>query len=534
MTTNLVERLAFRYSKLDSDRITLISDMQEICEFLQPERAKFYGGITRSTSSQRQRIFDSTPEDSHQILAAGLHSLMTPAAQTWINLSLAFGSEDSSSEEKQWIDEVIKLMMAKFNSEESGFHSAVHEFYLDLPGLGTAMFFVDEINDKIRFQCIPLSEIRISENYMGLIDTVFREFTLSARQIVENKKWDHPYCVTQSMEQDPDKRFTVIHAIEPREKWNRESVRGKDMEFLSCYFILDSKELLFESGYQEMPAMVPRWSKTSGEVYGRGLGHRGLPDFRVLNEMNRSMLIAGERAADPVTFLPHDGFVGDVSSDGGAMNYYRGTGDIRERVMTIGSEADLNALGNMITIRQSAIRKMFMNDQLQPFDKVQMTATEYVGNQNEKMRVLGPVLGRLQTEFLGPLVKRVFNIMLRNGELPPPPEEMQGQEMRIQYISPISRAQKQTEAEAFTQAINYLAPVVQIAPGIIQNFDFDAVARDTQDMFGFPTKYLKSPETMKKERQAAEAAQAKQAQMMEASQALALKGQAKEVNSEPE
>ena len=535
MENELVERLSARYAKLDSQFNDYASDLNEIASFLQPERAKFYNQTsTKNTSAQREKIFDSTPEDAHRILAAALHSILTPAEMTWLVLTLIIGGEETSKDVKVWIDEVVKLMMAKFNSEEGGFHSAAHEFYLDLPGLGTAGFFVDEVDQgQIRFMSLPLNEIRFSENHMGIIDTVYRKFSMTARQIAGKKKWIVPKEVTEALEKEPERKFEVIHAIEPRETKKKNPIQGKDMPLMSAHYMPQTKSLLNESGYQEMPAMVPRWSKDSGEVLGRGIGHQALPDIRVLNEMNRSLLIAGEKVADPITLLPHEGWLGDFKGDGGSTNYYRGTGSIHDKVMTIGSDADLNAFMAVIQQRQASVRKMFMNDQLQPFDKVQMTATEYMGNQNEKMRILGPVASRLQGEFLGPLVKRVFNIMLRNGELPPVPEELNGTPLRVQYVSPISRAQRQTEAESFSKAIQYLAPVVQVAPQVLENFDFDAVARDTQDMFGFPAKYMKAPEQIKKERQAAQQAQQEQMAKVDAAQNLELKQKQKDLNAQP-
>lgn len=510
-----------------------LPDWQEVAEYLQPERAQFYGVINRN-SEQRLKIFDSTPEDALHILAAAEHSLLTNPAHTWFSIKLINGNQDASDEIKEWIEEVKTRMIAKFNNEESGFHTAVHEFYLDLPVFGTAAFLIDEYEGAIRFTCIPLSEITIAENHMGVIDTVYRELDMSARQILQRWPKTAPSCVKEVIEKEPDRRFKILHCIAPREKYSKNPVRGKDMPIASCYIEMTSKEMVEESGYMEMPLLVSRWSKTAGEVYGRGLGQRALPDIRVLNEMNRTALIAAEKQADPTTLLPHEGFISQYASDGGSLNYHRFTGDIREKVMTLGSEADLNAVLAMITQKQESIKRIFLNDKLQMVGGPQMTATEVNATQNEKMRILGPVLGRLQAEFLSPQIKRVFNIMLRNGELPQPPQELQGQEISIQYVSPISRAQKQTEAEAFTQAIQYLSPVVSIKPDIISNFDFDQVARDTQELYGYPSKYLKSPDRIKQEQQAQAEAQQKQQKMAEASQQLQIAGQAKELNAKAE
>ena len=62
--------------------------------------------------------------------------------------------------------------------------------------------------------------------------------------------------------------------------------------------------------------------------------------------------------------------------------------------------------------RRGAIRDAFYVNQLMMQSGTQMTATEVLQRTEEKMRLLGPVLGRLQSELLQPLITRAFNILL--------------------------------------------------------------------------------------------------------------------------
>jgi hypothetical protein len=91
-----------------------------------------------------------------------------------------------------------------------------------------------------------------------------------------------------------------------------------------------------------------------------------------------------------------------------------------------------------------------------------MTATEVIERTNEKMFVLGPVLGRLQSELLNPIIYRTFNILLRKGLLPPVPEALQGQEWDVVYVSPLAKAQRAVQAKDMQ---TFLAIVAQIAQG---------------------------------------------------------------------
>lgn len=526
-----VAKLKERYSKLESDKSILLSDLQEIAEYFQPDKASFFGTLAKD-SQDRINLFDSTSEEALELLAAALQTLLTSPVHSWFALEIALMDEELSDEAKDWLEMAQEKMLAKFNNEESGFHSAVHEFDMDLPSFGTAAFYVDE-HDGIRFCTIPLNEICVSENSKNVIDTVFRSFEMTARQICEKWPKGASHEAKEALEKDPDRKMRVIHAVYPRDNAVEGSKKSKELPIASVYFEYQSHKILNESGFYEMPYMVARWSKASGMVYGRGPGHKSMPDVRVVNEMSKSEMIAVDKASDPLTILPHDGFLNEFDSSGGSTNYHRSTGDIREKIMTLGSDADLNAIRTAIAAKQDSIRRKFLNDKLQMVGGPAMTATEVIAVQNEKMRILGPVLGRLQQEWLAPLIYRVFSIMIRNGEIPPAPEEIQDAETRVRYVSPISRAQKQTDAEALTQAMQYLQPAVAVNPQILRNFDFDEIARDTQKLFGYSAKYLKSPDKIKKEEEAQQKAAQEQQALMKTQQELEVAKSQKELNSEP-
>ena len=152
----------------------------------------------------------------------------------------------------------------------------------------------------------------------------------------------------------------------------------------------------------------------------------------------------------------------------------------------------LGATENMIAQRRESIRRIFLCDQLAP-EGPAVTATEAVIRQGEKMRVLGPVLGRLQTEFLSPLIMRVFNIMLRAGALPSFPEGLAPNDIEVRYNSPVSRAQKQYEAQGLSQTLQYLSPLMANGDpfGIMDNFETDRMARHVAETFGTPSDYMK-------------------------------------------
>ena len=526
-----VEKLDRRYQQLNAQMEPMLDLLQEIAEYFQPDRANFRNDNATGEEG-RENIFDSTPEDALDQFASQMLSLLTNPSLKWFLMDVAGADIDELGDEaKSFLDGAHKKMLSKFNDEETNFYTSVFEFYKDVIGFGSSPFLVEEDEDTtVRFSCALLSEIRFAENKRKIVDTVARKWCPSAREI--SQMFDkYSEKVAKALEENPDGKFEIVHFVYPAKEY-KGSHKLEDKNFASVYYERETKFVLEEGGFHEMPYLVGRYSKRSGEVVGRGLGAKALPEARVLNEMGRSMLIAGENQAQPTTLLPDDGFIGGFSNQGGSLNYYKshsGSG-IKDRVMTLDSNADLNALQNLVADRRDQIRKIFLNDKIKQVDGPRKSVPEVQAIQNEQYNILGPIIGRFQTDFLGPLIKRVFGIMLRAGEFGQPPEELDGLDIKIEYVSPISRAQKQVESDGLSQAINYLAPISEVDPAVFRHFDFDFVARDTQQLFGFPLKYMKPVAQVEAEDEAAAQRAQQDQETQDASEELSLEEQAAQVD----
>ena len=151
-----------------------------------------------------------------------------------------------------------------------------------------------------------------------------------------------------------------------------------------------------------------------------------------------------------------------------------------------------------------------------------MTATEVLQRNEEKMRLLGPVLGRLQSELLQPLISRAFALLLRSGQLPPAPEELQGQDIDIEYVSPLAKAQKLTDLQSMLRGFEVMMQVAEIAP-VMDYLDADKLVQYLVEVTGIPARVIRSDEEVARIRRQAQQAQQQQAQqqqaMMESEQA---------------
>lgn len=508
-TNQLARSLLTRFEGLEANRQPWVPAWQELSRYMLPRKDSFNNqGQVASGRIGYERIFDSTPLHALELLASSLGGLLTNPAMPWFDIRARDPETGDDAEVRDFLSQARERMIGLLNAENTGFQSNVHELYLDVALLGTAVMYVEaDPETVVRFSTRPLGEVYVAESARGMVDTVYRRYEITARQAAQ--EWGPALSdeVRRIAEDRPDQQVEILHAVFPRTDRDPFAIGAANFPYASVYMETATEHILEESGYLEMPYLVPRWAKAAGETYGRGPGQTALSDTRVLNAMGRTALMAAEKMADPPLMVPDDGFLGPVRSGPGGLSYYRAGST--DRIEALPVHVDLVATEKMMDTRRESIRSIFLGDQLSP-EGPAMTATEAVIRQSEKMRVLGPVLGRLQTEFLSPLIHRVFRIMLRAGALPRFPDGLSPDDIEVRYTSPVTRAQKQYEAQGLSQTIEYLAPLVGSDDpfGIMDNFRTDRVTRHVAELFGTPADYLKpEPEVAEARQQKTRAGQ---------------------------
>jgi len=254
------------------------------------------------------------------------------------------------------------------------------------------------------------------------------------------------------------------------------------------YICMETKMVMQESGFQEFPYVVPRFLKATGEVMGRSPAMVALPDVKMLNLMSKTIIQAAQKLIDPPLLVPDDGFLLPVRTQPGGLNFFRsGT---RDTITPLNTGANIPIGLSMEEQRRSAIRSAFYVDQLLTGGSPNMTATEVVQRQEERMRVIGPVLGRLMNEMLRPMIDRVFALMLRADMLAPPPEILQGIDVDVEYVSPLARAQKSSSLNSTMKALEILLPLAQALP-VADHINADGLVNHVMDSLGVPKKVVK-------------------------------------------
>ena len=515
--TDKAKNLLKRYDRLKAQRQNWESHWQEVADYMQPRKADVTK--TRSKGDKRtELIFDGSPLQSVELLAASLHGMLTNPSTPWFSLRFKQNDMENEDEAKEWLEDATEVMYAAFN--KSNFQQEIFELYHDLITFGTAAMFIEEDDEDIlKFSTRHINEIFIAENDKGRIDTVFRKFNLSARAVIQ-KFGDVSMNIMTKANKDPYEEVSILHAVYPRSDFDPKKQDKQNMPFESVYLDAEAGDELSVSGFREFPFVVPRYLKASHEIYGRSPAMTALPDVKMLNEMSKTTIKSAQKQVDPPLLVPDDGFMLPVRTVPGGLNFYRaGTRD-RIEPLNIGANTPLGL--NMEEQRRNSIRNAFYVNQLMMQSGPQMTATEVIQRNEEKMRLLGPVLGRLQSELLKPLIDRAFALILRKNLFRPAPEFLAGQDIEIEYVSPLAKAQKSTELSSIMRAIEILGSLSNVAP-VFDHINMDKLVRHLADIVGVPQKILKPQSELNAERQQA-AQQQEQMQQMQQVQQLAEAG----------
>jgi len=223
-----------------------------------------------------------------------------------------------------------------------------------------------------------------------------------------------------------------------------------------------------------------------------------LPDVKMINLMSKTIIQAAQKMIDPPLLVPDDGFLLPIRTQPGGLNFYRSGS--RDTITPLQTGANIPIGLNMEEQRRAAIRTAFFVDQLLSGNQPNMTATEVIQRQEERMRVIGPVLGRLMNEMLRPLIDRAFALMLRADMLAVPPEILQGMDIDIEYVSPLARAQKSSSVNGVMRALEILMPLSQQLP-VGDHIDPDGLVTYLTEALGVPKKVLKSQSAVDEERE---------------------------------
>jgi len=490
-----------RQERLKAERCLFDSYFQELAEHIQPRKSNI---LSKGQPGEKrmQKVLDSTAIAANELFASSIHGMLINPSSQWFRIESQDDELNNDKEVSAWFDDVTDKLHAVLGNEKSNFTSSIEENLLDIGAFGTSALASEERYDDVpvRFDAWYVANFDFAENESGRVDTLFLEYKLSARQILQRFPEGniHPK-IREAGKKSPDTEFTILRLIAPREDYDSSKSDNKSMPFGSWYIDKDNRQLIDESGFSEFPINVCRWRLITGERYGRSQGMTALPDIKMLQAMKKAQIMAAEKIIEPPLQLPAQGFLGKIRTSAGALNFYNRIGD--QRIEPINTVGDIRISLEMTEAVKADIRATFFNDQLQLVNSPEMTAYEVAQRLFKQLRLMAPMLGRVLSELIGPAIDRTFNIMLRQGRFLPIPEKLQGSETKIRYLSQLAQAQAATDVDAIVQTLQTVSPLAQVDPGVMDEFDLPAAAQIIARVKGFPPEALRKADAIQTLRQ---------------------------------
>lgn len=499
-------RIVNRWESLDTDASNFKAHWQDCYENIVPRKEDVTS--ERAAGDRREQdLYDTTAILANEMLASALHGMLTNPEVRFFELTFGDPKIDQDPDVKNWCQDVGNKMFRVLNN--TNFQTEIYEIYIDLGAIGTACLYMgDHEENVVHFSARAMKEIRVDENNLGLIDVVYRLFKWTPRQIVEEFGQENcPLNVLQAYEKESNDRMEVLHAVEPGLKDH-----PLNHKFKSTYVLKDKKFILSKKSFRTFPYCVPRWSKVTGEKYGRGPGMAMLADIMMVNSMMLTLIQGAQKTVDPPLQVQDDGVIGNVRLTPGGLTIIRAGSEPIKPLIT---DARIDFGQQVVEDVRNRIRSGFYVDQLTLQKGPQMTAEEVVQRTEQQLRLMGPVLGRQHFELLRPMITRLFDIMERKGLVPPPPSVIQGKKVDVRYSSLIARAQRMNEGKDITRALSILEPLAQVKPGVVDVIDEEAIARYLWDVYGLNHTLLLSKKALDEKRKNQAKLQQQQMQMMQ-------------------
>jgi hypothetical protein len=503
MTDNRAEEVLEDFKQLSGDRGTWESHWQEIAERALPSFSNTFNFNSYRTAGGKrtEQMYDATAGVALKRFAAILDSLLTPRNATWHRIIPEDPGLSKDRQTRLWFEELNRLLFRYRYAPKANFAAQNQQNYLMLGAFGTGVVFTDALDAEpgIRYRALHLGEVYFRENHQGIVDTAFRRFELTARQAVQ--KWDEnglPEKIVEAAKKKPGTKFWFVHCVKPREDYDPERLDARGMPFASYYVSEEGRITVQEGGYRSFPYAIGRYEQSPGEVYGRGPAMDVLPAIKVLNEEKKTMLKQGHRAVDPVLLAHDDGALSNFSMKPGALNGGAMTQD-GKRLVDVLPTGNLAVGQEMMNDERALINDAFLVTLFQILvETPQMTATEVMERTREKGILLAPTVGRQQSEYLGPLLEREIDVLNQQNLLPPLPPALAeaGGAYRIEYDSPLSRAQRAEEVAGLMRTLESTLNVVNVTqnPEPLDWFDWDTIVPEVAEIQAVPERWMRARE----------------------------------------
>lgn len=522
-----------RWSALDQDFSPWRDRYREISDSILPVSGRFLSNERNRGDKVFNSIYDSAGTRALGTLSAGLMAGMTSPARPWFRLSTPDPALMKFEPVKLWLHEVTRIMQSVF--ARSNTYRSLHSMYEELGAYGTAAtIMLDDFDNVIHHFTLTAGEYRLATNYKGEVDCLYRQFQKTVAELVKEFGIGNVSTTVKDLftRGNLDAYVEVVHLVEPREDRDVTKRDPLNMRWKSVYFEKgrDEDKYLRESGFKNFRVLAPRWTTYGGDTYGTSPAMMAIGDVRQLQhqqlrkaqgidyQVKPPLVMPTSAKNNPANFMPGGVTYADTTNPQGVRSAW----DVNINMSYL--------LEDIKDVRER-IDATFYTDlfrMLANTDRRQMTATEVAERHEERLLLLGPVLERQHNELLSPKVEMTFDRIVEAGMVPPPPPELEGADLDVEFVSMLAQAQRAIGTNGIDRFVMSLGQIAAVKPDVLDKLNADEWADVYSDMLGVdPALIVADKDVAIIRKQRAEA----QAQMQQAAMAEQAAGAAQKLGS---
>jgi hypothetical protein len=511
----LKQRLLRRHGALRQEFSRHEPRLRDLADNFMPRRARWSKADFGNGDKANGNIINNTPVIAARVAATGIQAAMTNAKSEWFRLT----TPDPELAEWGPVREHLHQRAARLRwaLAMGTFYRGIGELYLDAIWAGFGLGLMEEHPERL----ILLSPDMIGEYYLaanqhGEIDTIHRERPMTVRQLVrefglrpdKSIDWSRfsPTVKNLWSHGNYDTVVETVNAIQPNDEWEPGRLGPAGMAYASLWIEKgqDREEVfLRRGGYEEFPGIVTRWAARAGEAYSRGLAEDALGDAKELQHEERRTAGMLDKIVNPPMVADEQTRGGRHSLVSGDVTYApRGQGEGFKPAMEIRGDALGHGKDHIFRTEERIDRALMVDFFLKLLDdqrNQRATAKEIEELSQQTALQLGPTL-----EAMNPALRQVIDrgdaILERRGLMPPPPEELQGIELNVEFMSVMHQAQKGVGLGPIRVFLGEMTVLATMKPEVLDKVNGDEIADMIADATGIAPDALLADDEVEKVR----------------------------------
>lgn len=518
MDTGLLKKKRHIVNQMYKNRSQYEGVWRQLSKYINPYRGRFDEDLSADGKRRDTYLLDPLPQLASRRCAAGIHSGLTSPSRPWFRLMLADPGQEDDHQIRQWLNDCEEIMMSIY--AKSNIYNALQQIEEELAQFGTAACLLTEDYDTaIWARPYTCGEYAGAVDDKGRVVKFARKMRMYAYQIVD--EFGEESCSDSVKSANAANNmatlFDVWMLVEKNRDYDPEKLTFGNFPWQAFYFEESGDKFLKVAGYNEQPFLMPRWTVVANAVYGVGPGHDALGNAMQLQKLEKLDLQLTDNRANPPLVVPSS--VGKVDRNPGGITLVSDPHGAQIFPLLgngTGSREDLN---QKIQVKSDQIQEAFFNDLLAQFtlaDNPQMTAREVAERHEEKLLMLAPVIEQMHNEVLSPLTKRTFGILMRHNVLPPVPEGINPDTIKVDFVSLLAQAQQMVAIPAIERTLALAGNLAGNVPDVLDNINFDTVLREHANLNGAPEIIFRDKDEVEQMRQQRAEQQAQQQQVQEA------------------